>query len=231
MKTILFDLDGTLLKMDFDTFVKAYFSSLVKKYSSQIDPELLVKALTQSIYATIQNDGSATNEEVFLRNFNAITNANYCSEDFEEYYLNEFQKIKNVLQIDGEAREIIDILKDKGYRLILATNPIFPRIATVQRMNFVGLNLEDFDFITHYGNCHYTKPNLDFYRELLKEINETPKNCIMVGNDLDEDMVVNELGMDFVLINNCLINKSNKTVEAVFNGTMQEFIAYAKEKL
>ena len=231
MKTILFDLDGTLLKMDFDTFIKAYIGSLVKKYGHEINPELLVKALTQSIYATIGNDGRSTNEEVFLANFNAITNSHYRSEDFEEYYLNEFQKIKDVLQIDGEARAIIDLLKAKGYRLILATNTIFPRIATLQRMGFIGLKPEDFEYITHYSNCHYTKPNLDFYRELLNEIHEVPENCIMVGNDLDEDMVVNELGMDFVLINDCLINKSHKEVQAIFNGTMAEFIDYAKEKL
>ena len=231
MKTFLFDLDGTLLKMDLMAFIKVYYGSLVQKYGQMVAPELLIEALNASIKTMYANQGKLTNEEAFLNKFNEITNGHYTSSDFDDFYRNEFLAVKSAMTIDDAGRQLIDILKAKGYRLVLATNPIFPKIATIQRMGFIGLKEEDFDYITHYGNCHYTKPSLDYYRELLSAINEKPENCIMVGNDLDEDMVITELGADFVLLNDCMINKSHKEVYAIFNGTMAEFTAYAKENL
>ena len=44
--TVLFDLDGTLLPMDQDTFVKAYFGRLAKKLAPQgYETEHLVSAI------------------------------------------------------------------------------------------------------------------------------------------------------------------------------------------
>lgn len=229
MKTFLFDLDGTLLKMDVDTFTKVYIGSLANYFKAKVEPELMAKALWASVKAMVKNDGSKTNEMVFLDTFNALTNQDFVSDDFINYYHEEFEKTIVSCTVDNEARELIDILKAKGYRLVLATNPIFPKIATLTRMSFVGLKEEDFDYISTYENAHFAKPNINYYKEILNNINETADNCIMVGNDADEDMIVKEaLGIETYMITNCLLNKSNKPIDADFVGTMQDLIAYVK---
>ena len=56
---ILFDLDGTLLPMDNDLFIKTYLGLLVKKMApSGYDKDLLVASLWKGTGARIKNDGS-----------------------------------------------------------------------------------------------------------------------------------------------------------------------------
>lgn len=229
MKTILFDLDGTLLKMNVDKFTKVYIGLLAEYFKDSVEPEMMAKALWAGVKNMVKNDGSKTNEAVFLDTFNTMTGANYTSKDFEQFYHDEFAKTVVSCTIDNEAREIVDILKNKGYRLVLATNPIFPRMATLIRMSFIGLKVEDFDYITTYENAHFAKPNINYYKEVLTNINEVAENCIMIGNDLDEDMITKEqLNMEFYLLSDCMINKSNKDINADFVGTAKEFIEFAK---
>lgn len=49
-------------------------------------------------------------------------------------YLTDFEECKKACNINGAARLIVDILKGKGYRIFIATNPMFPRIATQKRL-------------------------------------------------------------------------------------------------
>lgn len=64
--TVLFDLDGTLLPMDQEVFVKAYFGSLAKKLAPHgYDPQTLIAGIWEGIAAMVKNDGSKTAEEAF----------------------------------------------------------------------------------------------------------------------------------------------------------------------
>ena len=66
-KNYLFDLDGTLLPMDMEKFVKLYFSSLCKRCIPviKIEPDALIKAMWAGTDAMTKNDNSRTNREVF----------------------------------------------------------------------------------------------------------------------------------------------------------------------
>ena len=130
MKTVLFDLDGTLLKMDVDVFTKYYLGSLAKKYADIIDPNLIIKAVWAGTKSMVLNDGSKTNEEVFFETFNKITNYHSSNETFISFYLNEFRDTINACVVDDDARVLVDKIKAKNYQLVLATNPIFPKEAT-----------------------------------------------------------------------------------------------------
>lgn len=64
--TVLFDLDGTLIRMDQDRFIELYFKSILGKLASLgYDAALMYKALEESVRATIKNDGTMLNEERF----------------------------------------------------------------------------------------------------------------------------------------------------------------------
>ena len=57
-KAILFDLDGTLLPMDNNVFVKGYFKELAKKLSPiGLEPDKLIETVWAGTKAMVKNDG------------------------------------------------------------------------------------------------------------------------------------------------------------------------------
>jgi len=73
IKAVLFDLDGTLLPMDQDTFIKAYLGGMAKKLAPHgYNPDELVKAVYAGMKAMTTNDGSNTNEDAFWNAFTAF---------------------------------------------------------------------------------------------------------------------------------------------------------------
>lgn len=49
-------------------------------------------------------------------------------------------------------------LKRRGFGVALATNPIFPSVATESRIRWAGLEPEEFALYTTYENTAYCKP-------------------------------------------------------------------------
>lgn len=68
-------------------------------------------------------------------------------------------------------------------------NPIFPAVATESRIRWAGLAPETFAWYTTYENIGYCKPNPDYYREILRYLDCRAEDCLMVGNDVEEDMM------------------------------------------
>ena len=147
---------------------------------------------------------------------------------FEEFYRTEFQKAKDSCGFNPAAVEAIRQIKDMGYRLILATNPLFPAIATYSRIRWAGLNPEDFELVTTYENSRFCKPNPDYYREILGKIALDCSQCLMVGNDVGEDMVAGKLGMKTFLLTDCLINKDAEDITQYPNGSFPELLHYIR---
>ena len=230
MKTVLFDLDGTLLPMDQDNFLKAYFGGLATKLVPfGYEPNQLIKAIWSGTAAMVNNDGSMTNEERFWQSFCAMFGDNARNDEpiFDDFYHNEFRFVSVSCGKTERAQQIISWLKQQGCRVVLATNPLFPAIATGKRMEWAGLKAADFELVTTFENSSYCKPNPAYYRQILQAIGETPENCIMVGNDVTEDMMARDLGMDVFLLTDCMINKENKDISQYPHGSfdaLQEFL-------
>ena len=232
MKAVLFDLDGTLLPMDQEVFVKRYLQELGAKgaqlgYGSQE----LVQLVLKSFEIMVVNDGTMTNEErfweLFLDTYGGERRKH--TEVFEEFYHREFARVAEGTSPTPLANEAIQILKEKGYELILATNPVFPRVATLERMRWAGLDPEDFSLITTYENSTFAKPNLNYYREILAKIKATPEECLMVGNDVQEDISVAQLGMDVFLVTDDLINSTGEDSSHFPQGNRQEMVHYLQQ--
>lgn len=234
MKTVLFDLDGTLLPMDQDVFIKAYFGGLAQKLAPHgYDPERLIAGVWAGTAAMVKNDGSKTNEEAFWDCFCGLIRADARKDEpmFEEFYRVEFQNVQDVCGFNGRAAEVVRYLKEQGCRIVLATNPIFPAIATESRIRWAGLELADFTLVTTYENSRHCKPNPEYYRDILEAIGETPENCIMVGNDVGEDMVAEDLGMQVFLLTDCLINKKNADISRYPQGSFPELMEYLESHI
>ena len=229
VKAILFDLDGTLLPMDQEQFTKAYFKLLAARLASRgYDPEKLIESIWAGVTAMVKNGGNCTNEEAFWRVFTQIYGEDAIKDKpyIDDFYAEEFNQVQSVCGFTPAAREVVDLLKEKGKMLVLATNPIFPAVATRNRMRWAGLAPEDFSWYTTYENCCHSKPNPEYYLDILKKIGLKAEECLMVGNDVAEDMVAETLGMKVFLLTDCLINKREQDITQFAHGGFQELMEY-----
>ena len=110
--------------------------------------------------------------------------------------------------------------------MVLATNPLFPNIATENRIKWAGLSPDDFLLYTTYDNSCRSKPNPQYYTEITEKLGLDPKECLMVGNDVGEDMVAEDLGMKVFLLTDCLINKTDKDILNYHNGGFDELLQF-----
>ena len=141
---------------------------------------------------------------------------------FDQFYQTDFQKIKDVCEFEPKASKLIKYIKENGYRVALATNPLFPAVATESRIRWAGLQPEDFEVYTTYETSHYCKPNPNYYKEILTQLQVAPEECLMVGNDVSEDMIAKQLGMKVFLLTDCLINKNNADISTYPHGSFDE---------
>lgn len=232
LETILFDLDGTLLPMDQDTFVRAYFGLLARKMAPLgYEPKKMMDAVYAGTGAMIKNDGSEVNETVFWRVFCSVFGEQARADEphFDAFYRNEFQQVKDSCGFDARAAKLIETLKAKGYRLVLATNPLFPAVATHSRIRWAGMDAQDFEWITTYENSSFCKPNPKYYEEIVNKLGLDPAHCLMVGNDVGEDMIAGKLGMKTFLLTDCLINRVGEDIETYPHGSFEALERYIEE--
>lgn len=227
--TVLFDLDGTLLPMDQDEFVRSYFKLLAKKVAPLgYDPASLIDNIWAGTAAMVKNDGSRKNEEAFWAQFAKFYGDKVYDDIpvFDKFYSEDFNLAKDVCGFAPNAKKIVDGLRERGFEVVLATNPIFPPVATLSRISWAGLSAESFSLITNYSNSSYCKPNPKYYEEILSKIGKTPEECLMVGNDVEEDMVAQSLGMKVFLLTDCIINKKDRDISVYPHGDFEALADY-----
>ncbi|MDD6160774.1 MAG: HAD family hydrolase [Oscillospiraceae bacterium] len=233
IRTVLFDLDGTLLPMDQDEFTTGYFKYLVKKMAPHgYEPKALIDGIWAGTAAMVKNDGRCTNEEAFWADFRARfgEKAEKDKPLFEEFYAVEFQRAKDLCGYNEKAAQVVRALKRKGFRVGLATNPIFPAVATQSRIRWVGLEPEDFEFYTTYENSRHCKPNPAYYEDVLREHDIDPATCLMVGNDAQEDTAALKAGVRVFLITDCLINRDGRDIDPYPHGGFDDLMEYIRRE-
>ncbi len=225
--TVMFDLDGTLLPMDQEIFLKAYFAGLTAHMAPHgYESRRLAGSIWKGTEAMIKNDGRKTNETAFWDAFARIYGQQVRQDEpeFDQFYRTGFGEVRKVCGFSPKSREVIDLVRRKGLRCVLATNPIFPAIATRNRIGWAGLDPADFELYTTYENSSYCKPNPDYYREIFRKIGVEPEECLMVGNDVSEDMVAATLGCQVFLLTDCIINKNEEDIGKYPHGGFEELM-------
>lgn len=227
LKNILFDLDGTLLPMDQKKFVKKYTDILsIKLKEHNLDADKIIEALIQGMRTIVRdNSGIYTNKEVFWKTFNRIYPVDQAMIEsiFFDFYDKEYSQIKDIVVPNPIIKESITLLRQKNYNLILATSPVFPEIAVVNRLKWSDLDPEDFSYITTFENSNYAKPSIQYYEDIFNKLKILPQESIMVGNDLHEDGIIEELGVDCYLITDFLINRHNTKKKTKWMGSFLDF--------
>lgn len=231
IKAILFDLDGTLLPMDQEAFTQGYFKELAAVISPLgIDPKTLVKVVWAGTDAMVKNNGQQTNKEVFWNTFAALSGTDMAvyQPACDRFYTEEFHHAKAFTGANPLAAEAIHLAHNNERKVILASNPIFPLAGHASRLSWIGLKPTDFDMVTSYETDYYCKPNPSYYAAICDRIDIRPDECLMIGNDENEDMyAASSIGMNGYLVTDCLIPAKNYNWTGP-RGTFAEMVNYLK---
>ena len=232
LKAILFDLDGTLLPLDNDRFVEVYLGNLARHSAAWgYDPTTIVKTIWKATGAMVKNDGAQTNEQAFWAAFKALT-PYMTSEEidrtipaFDAFYRDAdgFHLAKAAARENPMIRAVLSAAHRKAEKVILATNPIFPDSAVESRLSWIGLTPADFDDITTYTTCSFSKPNPKYFASILEKHGLQPEECLMVGNNVGEDILpATSLGIPTLLVTDCLINEKELPLDGICTCTFAE---------
>jgi len=232
MKAVFFDLDGTLLNLDIDEFFPRYLKKLGQKMAHLLDPNYFIDHLLFSTRAMLENtDPEKTNKEVFIETFFAPEGLE--AEDFfplfEEFYARDFPRLNNGYGPVPGAHEALEASLERGCQLVLATNPLFPREAVLERMRWAGIEDYPFALVSSYEHMHFCKPNLQYYEEILERLNLAPEEVLMVGNDPLEDLIAGKLGIKTYLAEDYLVARKEK-LSPDYQGKLKGVVSIIKEQ-
>lgn len=225
VNTILFDLDGTLLEMQTDPFVKSYLVEVGRHVGDQYDTQKLLSLIWDATKAMIMsNEPDKTNEQVFIEYFTA--HSDWPREEvwplFDSFYRDIFPTLSHLTYPSPWAKQIVEAAKEQGFRVAVATNPVFPREAIHHRLAWIGMSADEFELVTVYEESHFTKPNPGYFAEICEKLGVEPTDCVMVGNHMQEDMVASKLGMKTFLVTNWMEDRGEPQYQVDQRGTLEE---------
>ncbi len=225
IRAILFDLDGTLLDNDIQVFLGPYFRALTRKLSGLIPPEALTRQILASTQVMMRSaNPDKTNQQVFMEDF--FSKVGRAPEElvplFAEFYEKDFPALKRYTRVRPEARPLVQDCFERGYDVVIATNPVFPLAAVQHRLDWAEVGDFPYALVTTYENMHFCKPHLGYYLEIAEKIGRAPSECIMVGNDPDIDMVAGDAGMLTFYVDYDE-DPHAWNVRADYHGTLEDF--------
>lgn len=197
--TLLFDLDNTLLDTNMDAFIPAYFQALGRHMEDRISSELMLRALMHATNLMYDSeDPTRTLQEVFETDFYAKLGIPKTElvEVIEDFYDHVFPAIGGLTRQMPDAVPLIEWAFSCGYRVAIATDPLFPRQATYHRLRWAGFDPEQFELVSTFENFHFTKTHPAYYAEVLGQLGWPDGPVLMVGNDVQRDLIpANKLGL------------------------------------
>ncbi len=193
IRTVLLDLDDTLLENKMEQFLPAYFKLLGDYLAHHADTEKMLQELIAGTQAMIANlDPRLTLEQVFSKHFYPALglDASEMAGTIEGFYKTEFPRLREHTRSFPAVPGVVDELLAEGYEVVIATNPLFPRLAIEERLRWAGLPPEDVNFtlIASFEDSHFAKPNPEYFAEILARLGRKPAEAVMVGDDLERDI-------------------------------------------
>jgi FMN phosphatase YigB (HAD superfamily) len=193
IKAVLFDLDDTLLGNDMERFIPPYFSMLGDHVASRYPKEKFLKALLAGTDAMITNqDTAVSNRDAFWQTFEQLTGqgVNELEDHIKIFYKEQFPRLQHVTEFRPIAADLIRTCFEQKWQVVIATNPLFPRIAIEHRLAWAGVPVTEFPYalVTDYENMSATKPHLAYYEQILQRLGCGAETAVMIGNDWVNDI-------------------------------------------
>lgn len=239
MKAVFFDLDGTLLGMDNDAFAGIYLPALFK--AAFAPAGIPFEKFTEAIFLPIRSmaahpDPQIHNLQQFYNAMGALlpeADMEVLSGRIDEFYRSPaYDDCIRGTSVREPMKEAVRLLAERGFRIAVCTNPLFPRLAIEKRIAWAQLDIGTFDFVTFAEETHAIKPNPEYYREVLRRCpGLSAADCMMVGNDVEEDMIAATLGMQTYLIRDDMISRHGREKDIALQGSSGDFLRYVKENM
>ncbi|HZL06963.1 MAG TPA: HAD family hydrolase, partial [Coriobacteriia bacterium] len=165
MRAVLFDLDGTLLDIDLQGFIKRYFGALrtvpLGDAAGSLDPNAIVRAIIAATDAMMAVHPGIANLDAFRQSFGRLTGLSFDAlwPAYERFYAEVFPLLREEAGPAPGARRAVETAQGLGLQVAVATNPIFPRVAVDHRIRWAGLDDVAFDVVTTYEEMTACKPH------------------------------------------------------------------------
>lgn len=202
LRAVLFDLDGTLLDIDLDSFLRSYFEALGPCVAdvTGLDARTALGAVMSGTDAMCTRHPGVTNRDVFNDRFRQLTGADLAAPAAVELLDRFYRETFPALQHDhgprsGGAGAVI-AARSRGLKTALATNPIFPMAAIRERMRWADLEESCFDYVTSYEVMEACKPRSEYFAQTAAALGVSPDECLMVGDDPELDLPAAHVGME-----------------------------------
>jgi FMN phosphatase YigB (HAD superfamily) len=232
IKAALFDLDGTLINVDMQQFVPAYLRRLAGRLANYADPQRTVRTLHDAVMSMLAGTAGECSLEEVLRTMLAeqlqlawpdyqAGLAAFCREDLDA--------LRPLIKPHPLARALVTSCVARGWRVALATNPIFPRAVIEARLAWGGLADLPFQPVTSYETSRHCKPHAGFFTDLLAELDLEPQACLMVGNDTLHDLAAARIGLPTCLLTTWRIDRPGSELPADWEGQHHALLELLRE--
>ncbi len=208
---ILFDLDGTLLRVQMLEFIPRYIAGLAEHCQEFAKPKKFERAMLGAIRGLIRDngDGQMTNEQRIystLQRQLAIPEA-ALRDSFQRFAAEQLESLQDLVHPIPLARKILAECQDYGVPLVLATNPVFPEFMIQARLRWGNLEDIPFQHLTSSENSCYCKPQSGYFREIVDQLGLAPERCLMVGNDTTQDLSAAAIGIRTFLVDTWAVER------------------------
>lgn len=222
---VWFDLDGTLLEVEMRRFIPAYTRGLAGAFADLTEPESFAELLLAATLELLRReDGACSNETFFLERVTAPLGID--GEDFKArlaaYCDAELAALAPLVRPHPLARAALEHCRRAGLRVVLATNPVFPRAVIEARMAWGGFADYPFELVTTYENSRYCKPHRGYFTDILDHMGLEPARCLMIGNDTEHDLAARSAGVPTFLAETWLIDRGAGAFNADYRGDLAE---------
>ncbi|WP_161947626.1 HAD family hydrolase [Malonomonas rubra] len=209
VRALLFDLDGTLLRVDMSRFIPSYVEGLAQYSGAYAKPKKFIRAKLGSIRNLLKTsgDGIMSNEARITSYLQAELDMpeQALVEMFQRYAAERLEELREFVRPIPLAKKILQDCRQLNLPLVLATNPVFPEFMIRARLRWAGLDDIPFDYLTSTENSCYCKPESEYFHEISNYLQVKPENCLMIGNDAHQDMAATAIGMQTFLVDTWLI--------------------------
>ncbi len=138
-----------------------------------------------------------------------------------KFYEIDLPKLEKFVSKIPEARSIIQKAFDKGYSVIIDTNPIFYREPILMHLKWGGIDDFSYYLINTLENSNYckSKSNTEYYEQIIDKIGHSTEACLMAGHE-EQDMIASQLRMQTFFIEDKKMKFFNHISEPTYRGSL-----------
>ena len=202
IRGVMFDLDGTLLEIALEAFIRRYSTELASALSRvpgrTIDSERALGAV-QDAMRCMMEPHNGTNQQAFSERFRVLTGEDLESAGFrtalDGFCADVVPALRNGAGPKAGGRQVVETAIGLGLKVVIATNPIFPLAVIEERTRWADVVDLGVAAITSWENTSATKPYPAYFFEACALAGLRPSECLMVGDDRSLDLPAADMGM------------------------------------